>query len=183
MRISLAVTLTALVLAPVAVAQRIELRLDHLKAKASEASEVDLDGPSLEAFGKVVLDQAVREHVGDKAEQVRKLLARVRGVYVRDFEFDKPGEYSASDVESVLGQVRGNPAWSRLVSVKDGDEHVEVHVMRKGDEVAGLLVVAAEPKELTVVNIVGPVGFDEAKELVSSAIHYDLSRIQRPMAR
>jgi hypothetical protein len=183
MRFTVAVTLTAVVLAPVALAQRIELRLDHLKAKASEASEVDLDGPALEAFGKVVLGQAVREHAGDRAEQVRKLLARVKGVYVRNFEFAKAGEYSAADVDSVLGQVRGSPAWSRLLSVKDGDEHVEVHVMRKGDEVAGLLVVAAEPTELTVVNIVGPVGFDEAKELVSSAIHYDLSKIQQPAAR
>jgi hypothetical protein len=49
--------------------------------------------------------------------------------------------------------------------------------MSKGDQVGGLLVLVAEPKELTVVNIVGSIALDQLKELVSSTLHYDLKNL------
>lgn len=85
-------------------------------------------------------------------------------VYVREFEFRQAGVYTAADLEAIRAQVRA-PGWSQLVKVEDreeGDEEiVEVYVYGKaeGRNVHGaMVVISAEPRELTVVNIVGREG-------------------------
>lgn len=171
MRITLTVALTCALAAPFARGQKLELKLDHLKAKAAETSEVNLDGAAL--------DLALQwSKAGKDAKAVE-----VKGVYVRNFEFSKPGQYSEADVESVLKQVRANSAWTRLLNVRDKDERVEIYLMSKGDQVGGLLVVAAEPEELTVVHIVGSATLDQVKELVSSNLHYNLKNLHAMAAK
>ena len=186
MRTVLTSVLAGALLAPFTLAQRIEIKLDHLKAKAKEAVEVDLDGAALDMLTKngltaPALDMAAKSGGAGvpalDSAKIKQLVAGLKGVYVRNFEFDKPGQYAEDDLDSVLKQVRGNPAWSRLVSVKDKDERVEVHMMVKDGQALGFLVFVAEPKEFTVVNVVGSIALDQAKELVSSAIHYDLSKL------
>jgi hypothetical protein len=44
-----------------------------------------------------------------------------------------------------------------MVNVRREGESVEVYVYREGETSGGLAVVVAEPRELTVVNIVGPI--------------------------
>jgi hypothetical protein len=165
MRITLTCVLASTLAAPFAWGQKLELKLDHLKAKATESTEVDLDGAALDLALKLAKP-------GEAPKRVE-----VKGVYVRSFEFSKPGQYSEDDVESVLKQVRGNSAWTRLLSVRDKEDHVEIHLMNKGDQVGGLVILAAEPEELTVVNIVGSATLDRVKELVTSDLHYDLKHL------
>ena len=177
MRITLSVALAGMLALPLAFGQRLELKLDHLKAKAAEAAEVDLDGPALEMALKSGFQNMVQVPKQIPGDTVKQIAQGIKGVYVRHFEFSKPGDYTDADVESVLKQVRDNPAWARLVSVKEKNERVEVHMMVAGDQVAGLLVVAAEEKELTVVNVVGSIALDRVKELVSTTLHYDLKNL------
>jgi hypothetical protein len=82
-------------------------------------------------------------------------------VYVREFEFRQSGAYTAADLEPIRAQVKA-PGWSQLVLVEDrekGDEEtVEVYVYGKTDRAnvyGGMVIISAEPRELTVVNIVG----------------------------
>ena len=49
----------------------------------------------------------------------------------------------------------------------DGD-NVDVYLLTLGDQVAGLAVVSIEPKEFTVVNIVGPVNLEKLTQLEGS---------------
>jgi hypothetical protein len=177
MRISPIVALAGLLALPPAFGQKLELKLDHLKAKAAEAAEVDLDGPALEMALKTGFQNMVQVPKQISADTVKQIALGIKGVYVRHFEFAKAGDYTEADVEAVLKQVRDNPAWARLVSVKEKGERVEVHLMSAGDQVAGLLVVAAEEKELTVVNVVGSIALDRLKELVSTTLHYDLTNL------
>ena len=44
-------------------------------------------------------------------------------------------------------------------------ENVEVYVRPNGDSVSGLVVLSAEPTELTIVNIVGPIDLDKLASL------------------
>lgn len=85
-------------------------------------------------------------------------------VYVREFEFRRAGVYTAADLEAVRAQVRA-PGWSQLMKVEDreeGDEEtVEIYVYGKAerrDFHGAMVIIAAEPRELTVVNIVGREG-------------------------
>lgn len=177
MRITLPVILAALLATPFAWGQKLELKLDHLKAKAASTAEVDLDGSALELALKSGLQNLVKPGKEFSPELVKQVVAGLKGVHVRHFEFAKPGEYSEADVDSVVKQVQDDPAWARLIRVKEKDERVEIYMMSKGDQIAGVLVLAAEPKELTVVNVVGMIALDQLKELVSSSLHYDLKNL------
>lgn len=82
-------------------------------------------------------------------------------VYAREFEFAQPGAYGASDLEAVRAQVR-EPGWSQIVKVEEkeegGTETVEIYVYTRNAQnniYAGMVIIAAEPRELAVVNIVG----------------------------
>ena len=172
MRITLAIGLAGALLAPFAMGQKLELKFDHLKSKATEAVETNLDGAALELALKA-MPQSGKDEKSDKL----KMLSGLKGVYVRNFEFSKPGAYSDADLESVLKQVRGVPGWSSIVSVKEQQERTEIFLMTKEDQVLGLLILAAEAKELTIVNIVGSLTQDQVKELVKSNIRYDLANL------
>jgi hypothetical protein len=45
------------------------------------------------------------------------LVANLRGIYIRSFEFDKEGAYTSAEVEALRSQVHGS-AWSRVVGVR-----------------------------------------------------------------
>src|SRR5216684_1326142 len=122
-------------------------QLDSLAHKASETVDVKLDERLMQTTAKIFSEK-------DDAE-IRELLKGLKGIYVKSFEFEKEGQYSPADVESVMSQLRGG-AWSKIVGVmskKDGD-NVEVYLMMQGDEIQGLAVVSAEPKEFAVVKAI-----------------------------
>jgi uncharacterized protein DUF4252 len=133
--------------------------LDHLAAKASQTVDVNIDGRLMQIAAKVFNDQDVDE------AKIKKLVNGLKGIYVKSFEFDNEGDYSSADVESIRSQLRG-PLWSRLVNVTSKKEGiVEVYLMLNGDQISGLAVLAFESKELTVVNIVGPVDLQKLSRL------------------
>ena len=99
--------------------------------------------------------------------QAKKLIAGLKSIYVKSFEFEKAGEYNVADVETVRAQFRG-PGWSRVVGVqsKKNGENAEVFLrLDKDGKIGGLGVVAAEPKELTIVSIVGAIDPEQLGDL------------------
>ena len=145
-------------------AQNSKLKIDHLEklaAKASEVTDVTLDGPLLRLASKFLSSEEPGEEEG-----VKELIKGLKGVYVKSFEFDQEGVYSKSDLEAVREQLR-IPGWTRMVNVQNkGDrELIEIYTMTEGDLISGLAIVTAEPKELTVVNIVGPINLEKLSKL------------------
>lgn len=136
--------------------------LEKLAAKASQVVDVNLDASMLKLAAKFVnQDEDEKDDV-----ELQHMLQNLKGVYVKSFEFEKEGEYSDADVEAIRSQLQ-SPGWSRIVSVrskKQGD-NAEVYLMGSESNVQGLAIIAAEPKELTVVNIVGPIDLDKLSEL------------------
>ena len=133
--------------------------LDHLAAKANQTVDVNIDERLMKLAAKVFNEKDVDE------QQVKKLVEGLKGIYVKSFEFDNAGEYSPADVETIRTQLHG-PNWTRLVNVTSKKEgNVEVYLLFNGDQVGGLAVLYFEEKELTVVNIVGPVDLDKLAKL------------------
>jgi uncharacterized protein DUF4252 len=133
--------------------------LDHLAAKASQTVDVSLDERLTRLAARVLSDKDADE------KDVKKLIEGIKGIYVKSFEFDADGQYVAADVEPIRTQLRG-PGWTRLVnfmSKKEGS--VEVYMLFNGDQIGGLAVLATDDRELTVVNIVGPVDLDKLAKL------------------
>jgi len=138
---------------------RIEVsQLEHLTAKASETVDVNIDEKLLQMTAKLFSNK------GDEAK-IKDLINGLKGIYVKSFEFEQEGVFSNADVESIRVQLR-NPSWNRIVGVNSRKEgSVEVYLMTNGSQVGGLAVLAVEPKELTIVNIIGPVDLEKLSEL------------------
>ncbi len=135
-------------------------QLDSLASKASETIDVKLDEHLMQMTAKFFVSKDP-----DDAE-IRELIKGVKGIYVKSFTFEKEGEYSPAEIDSVISQVRGG-AWSKIIGVtskKDGD-NVEVYLNTAGDQINGLAVLSIEPKEFTVVNIVGPINLEKLVQL------------------
>ena len=153
-----------LVLAPVLSAKaqdsRIQLgSLDHLASKASQTVDVNIDERLMRLAAKVFSDKDEDER------EVKKLIAGLKGVYVKSFEFEAEGQYAAADVETIRTQLRA-PGWTRLVNVTSKKKGmIEVYLLFNGDLVNGMAVLHTDDKELTVVNIVGPVDLDKLAKL------------------
>jgi len=150
----------ALLLAGALSAQQVKWNFDKLAARASDTVDVSLSGSLLQFAVKFLSDT-------DKDQaKVKKLVGGLKGIYVKTFEFKKPGEYSAADVESFRAPLHP-PDWERIVGVhstEDG-ENVEVYIKSDGKGISGLAIIATEPKQLTLVNIVGAIDLDSLSEL------------------
>lgn len=141
---------------------KLELKnLEKLNSKASEVNDVTLDGAMLELAWKFI----DASHDPDAAH-LKEILKGLKGIYVKNFEFDGPNQYSQEDVEAIRSQLTG-PGWTRIVEShsKKSKEHDEIYVLKQGDKVAGMAILVAEPTELTVVNIVGFIDIDKLGEL------------------
>ena len=90
----------------------------------------------------------------------------MKGIYVKSFEFKKPGEYSAADLDCFRAPLR-TPDWQRIVGVHSNEdgENVEVYIKNEAKGIGGLAIIATEPKQLTLVNIVGAIDLDSLSEL------------------
>jgi Domain of unknown function (DUF4252) len=142
-------------------------QLDKLASKASEVTNVTLDGSMLKLAGQEMSKKAATPNSQKKAVAA-DLLHRLKGIYVKSFKFDKPGEYSKADVESITSQIESG-GWKSIVNVeeKKSGKTTGIYVMEEGGETVGIAIVAAEPKELTVVNLVGPIDFSQLGSLGS----------------
>ncbi|HUA59077.1 MAG TPA: DUF4252 domain-containing protein [Verrucomicrobiae bacterium] len=151
-------------------AQQFQFHLDHLAAKASDSVDVSLNGSTLQ-FAAKFLDGSDPEEA-----KVKKLLSSIDGIYVRSFEFKTAGVWSQADLDNVRNQLKA-PEWSRIVEVKSAEdgETAEVYVRTVDKKISGVAVLYAEPKELTVANIVGPVDLDSLAELSG---HFGLPKLK-----
>jgi len=141
---------------PLAAQQRLNIDIPDLADRAAETTDITLDGSMLRLAAKFLN--------GDGNHEVADIVKGMQAIYVRSYEFDKEGEYDRSVVDKVRSQL--GPSWKRMVKVSGHREHTEIYLdMSKGDTPAGLLVLSAEPRELTIVHLVGSIDIDRLASL------------------
>lgn len=167
--------------AATAVAQnpRIETgQLQALAAKATETVDVNLDEKMMQFTAKFFSNKDEDE------AKVKALINGLKGIYVKSFEFENEGAFTDADLESVRSQLRG-PGWNKVLDVSNKKEgSVQIYLMQVGDAVSGLALLSVDPKEITVVNIVGPVDLEKLSQLEGTFnipdIDIDLDKTPRP---
>ena len=95
------------------------------------------------------------------------MVKKLKGIYVRSFQFDSPGAYSEADVEAVRSQLK-SPLWEKIVNVRSKRKGENAEIYFKGDNpdrIDGLVIIAADPKELTIVHIDGPLDPSDIEKL------------------
>ena len=137
---------------------RLEMKnLESLKSKAADSTDVALDGSMLQLAA-----QALANEKDADTAKIKDLVSKLKGVYVKTFEFKDANQYNLSDLDPIRAQLKDSN-WSKVVDVHESGsgETTEVYMMKEGESLIGLAVLVAEPRELTVVNIVGPIELDK----------------------
>jgi hypothetical protein len=125
---------------------------DALAAKASESVNISLD-PALLGLAAGFLDSSNPDDAATK-----ELIGGLKGIYVRSYTFDQDFAYPAAEVERVRKQLAG-PGWQRLVHADSNKDHthVDIYAAVEGGVAQGLAIISSEPRDFTIVNIVGPI--------------------------
>jgi hypothetical protein len=136
--------------------------LDKLSDKAARVTDVTLDGSLLNFAIKLIESDEGDEDV----KQLKSILKNLKGIYIKSFEFDEASQYSKADVDAVRSQLT-SPRWVKIVQSIDkrNNQHDEIYLLKNGEQVLGVVILVAEPKELTVVNIVGDVPVEKIAAL------------------
>jgi hypothetical protein len=132
----------------------------QLAARASDVTEVTL-GKSMLAFAAKVMNGKDEDDVA-----TRRLIESLEGIYVREYEFEKDGEFSPGDVEQ-LRKYFETGEWSPVVRDRERKtgESTDVMVKLENGESHGLFILSVEPRELTIVLILGPIRMDDLGKL------------------
>ena len=157
--------LGVMALAVPAVAQNSQLPLPspvekELASKASNVTEVTL-GKNMLAFAAKFLDGKDQDNTA-----TRHLIEGLDGIYVRDYEFDKEGQYSMDDIQKLRSYFETSD-WSPIVRERNKKNGESTDVMMKivNGETHGMFILDVEPKELSIVLILGPVKMEDLHKL------------------
>jgi hypothetical protein len=150
-----------------------------LSARATNVTEVTLGKNMLEFAAKVMKDK----HGDDAA--TRQLIMGLDGIYVREYEFEKPGEYSMENVDQIRHAFE-TPEWSPMVRERERKTGESTDVMMKmvNGESRGLFILSAEQKELSIVLILGPIRMDDLGRISGLAgVGNVMGSVQKPPAK
>jgi hypothetical protein len=134
--------------------------LEGLETKAKSSVEVGLDPAMLKLAGTIFSNGTAD---GNKA---KALIENIKSITVRSFEFAQEGQYKIEDLAKIREQLRA-PGWSKMVGVtgKQGRELTEIYAKSEQGKMAGVVIIAGEPKELTVVVIDGNIDLEAVAQL------------------
>lgn len=131
-----------------------------LAARASDVTEVTLN-KSMLGFASKFMDGKD----GDDAA-TRQLIQNLDGIYVREYEFDKDNQYSMEQIEQLRKSFE-TPEWQPLVRTRErkSGESTDVLVKLVNGESHGMFILSAEPRELSIVLILGPIHMQDLGKL------------------
>jgi Domain of unknown function (DUF4252) len=131
-----------------------------LAQKATESVTITLD-PSLLAMAGRFLDSNDPQDAATK-----EVLKGLQGIYVRSYTFDQDAAYRESDIDAVRNQLSA-PGWNRLLETRSRKSHadVDIFIMTDKNQAIGLAIIASEPRQFTIVNIVGAIDLEKLHKL------------------
>jgi hypothetical protein len=138
--------------------------LREASATAEENIEVTMDRSLLD-FASRVLSDRNPDHV-----KAKRILQGLQSLYVKQLSFDRRNAYSRSALQGLRSQLNTS-GWSRVAEVRSrrDAEDVEVYMKSEGKQIGGLVVIVAEPRELTVVDLIGSIRPEDLASLAGVA--------------
>ena len=128
---------------------KIDIRhLNRLISKADQHAEVSLSGATLRFAAKAM---------SKSSPELSEAIKDIKSISVLALGFSKDGSFSQEDIEQIKRQIV-IPPWEQLVIAKQkgsGDVGVYVLIDPRTDILQGLVVLAAQDRQLAFVNIVG----------------------------
>jgi len=157
------IALACLLLPEWGAAQDARLKLPEFRSLASKATEsVNISlSPWLLHMAGAFIDDKDEDSVATK-----HLLAGIKAIEVRSYQFATDNSYSAADIDSVRSQLAG---WSQIMQVhhREKSEDVDMYVLIENNVTKGFALIAREPREFTIINIVGSINIEDLPKLQS----------------
>lgn len=146
-------------------AQEAKLKLPEfrsLAAKATESVNISLSPWLLHMAGSFIDDK------DEDSLATKHLLAGIKSIDVRNYQFATDNAYSAADIDAVRSQLAG-PGWNQIMQVhhREKNEDVDMYVLIENNVTKGFALVSSEPREFTIINIVGSINIDDLPKLQS----------------
>ena len=139
------------------IAQQVDLKaLDKLASKAKEKTEVNMDESMLKAAAGFLKE-------GDEIA-VKKSTKDLKGFFLRSYSFAEKGACKMEDLKPILDQLKA-PAWSAFLRSQEGDELTEIWMHQTNGQADGMILVAAESNEITVINAIGVTNLSDLSAL------------------
>ena len=135
--------------------------LEKYEAEATYSVEITIDDRLLRLAAGALSDRKPDERA------VKALVAGLKGVYVRAFKFEREGVYQPAEVEALRARFRA-PEWSRVVGVRSRkykSGNVDVFLSSAGEQLKGVAVVVAAPRELVYVHVSGDIDIERLRDL------------------
>ena len=128
--------------------------------KATESVSITLDTAMLSIAARF-LDSDDPQDAATK-----EVIKGLQGIYVRSFSFDKDFAYRQTDIDAIRAQLAA-PGWNRLVETRShkSKADVDIYIMLDKTQAVGLALIASEPRQFTIVNIVGAIDLDKLHKL------------------
>jgi hypothetical protein len=138
--------------------------LDRFEAIADQTVDVTVDQKVLQ-----LARPFLQRSKDPNKQKINEIISEIEGIFVKHFTFEKSGQYSQADIEPIRSQLN-TPAWIKIANARSRKKGLilDVYTQVNGNKIVGLAVIAAEDRELTVVNIVGPIDLEKLSELDGS---------------
>jgi hypothetical protein len=158
-RIALACALVPLL----ACAQDGKLRIPDFKSlgnKATDSVNINISPWLLRMAGAFI------DKDDPDAAATKHMLGAIKSIQIRNYEFATDSAYSAADIDAVRQQLTG-PGWNQIMQVHDRDknEDVDMYILVENEQTKGFAMIASEPRQFTIINIVGSINIDDLPKL------------------
>jgi len=147
--------------APALLAQDFDFKsLDKLSANATSSTNLTLSAATLQLAAGFLGNDNDKD-----AAAIKNLVNNLKGIYIRAYEFDKPNEYSESDLAPLRALLKP-PKWTTILDVRDHKDWTQVFFAEaENNKLEGVAVVSTEPTSLTVVYIDGELNRSDLEKL------------------
>lgn len=122
---------------------------------AKSSTEVNLD--------KNMLGMASRDRDRKDGDEASDLAKKMDFVIVRDYQYDKPGQYNMADVEEFSRRL-DTGGWSHVVKERSEKENTDVCMRSDSEGISELVVISAQPTELTFVHLKGHMSMSDLEK-------------------
>ncbi|HEX3395227.1 MAG TPA: DUF4252 domain-containing protein [Steroidobacteraceae bacterium] len=157
------IALACLLVPALGAAQDAKLKLPEFRSLASRATEsvnISLSPWLLHIAGSFIDDK------DEDSAATKHLLAGIKSIEVRSYQFATDNAYPSADIDAVRSQL-ARPGWSQVMQVhhREKSEDVDIYVLIENDVTKGFALIASEPREFTIINIVGSVNIEDLPKL------------------
>lgn len=134
-----------------------------LAEKATDSVHISLGPWLLHTVGRFM---DYDTHSDPDSAATKRLLSGIKSIEIHSFTFATDFAYSMADIDAVRRQLSA-PGWSQLMQVRDGkkQENVDMYLMMDHNHTSGFALIASEPREFTIINIVGSFNPEDLPEL------------------